>query len=56
LHLPALLGVVLGLIGLVLLAYGILKASPVVSFGTSEEISSERPAGRGRPTDPEGES
>ena len=45
LHLPALLGVVLGLIGLVPLAYGILNASPVVSFGTTEEISSER-AGR----------
>lgn len=32
----------LALAGLALLAYGLLKANALVSFGTSEEISSER--------------
>lgn len=32
----------LALVGLALLAYGLLKANALVSFGTSEEIRSER--------------
>ena len=35
-------GAMLALAGLALLAYGLLKANALVSFGTSEEISSER--------------
>lgn len=36
------IGAVLALTGLALLAYGLLKANALVSFGTSEEIGSER--------------
>ncbi|HEV2753131.1 MAG TPA: hypothetical protein VGV36_04765 [Solirubrobacteraceae bacterium] len=39
------IGAILALVGLALLAYGLLKATPLVSFGTSEELRSER-AGR----------
>lgn len=36
------IGGVLALAGLALLAYGVWKANPIVSFGTTEEIGSQR--------------
>lgn len=36
------IGGVLALAGLALLAYGLWKANPLVSFGTTEEVDSQR--------------
>lgn len=36
------IGATLAVVGLALLAYGLLKANALVSFGTSEEVRAER--------------